>query len=254
MVKLSKRLLTIANIVPEGARLADIGSDHALLPTYLVQQGRVPFAVAGEVNKGPKEAAERQVRDAGLTGRIEVRLGNGLAVLQPGEIDAVSIAGMGGALIASILDAGQEKLQSVQTLILQPNVGEDLVRRWLRQHGWHLAAETILEEDGKIYEVLTAVRMEAEHRSDVPLYAERTVEETTLRLTEETLLRMGPYLIREPKDAWFRKWEYELDKLDMIRKQLERSTSESADDKRAELEVEKNRIREVLTCLRKDRP
>ncbi|EGL19932.1 MULTISPECIES: tRNA (adenine(22)-N(1))-methyltransferase TrmK [unclassified Paenibacillus] len=252
MVKLSQRLLEIAKKVPQGAKLADIGSDHALLPTFLVQQGTVPSAVAGEVNRGPAEAAQRQVRDANLSGQIEVRLGDGLSVLRPGEVDAVTIAGMGGALIASILDAGEDNLAGVTTLILQPNVGEDIVRKWLRSHGWHLADETILEEDGKIYEILTAVRMKPEDEGDAALYADRLLD--GLRVTGDTLLQMGPYLIQDPPAVWFSKWEYELDKLAMIRRQLDRSVSEKAEEKRSGLEAEISRIKEVLECLRKDKP
>ncbi|MFS0839610.1 tRNA (adenine(22)-N(1))-methyltransferase [Paenibacillus sp. 1P03SA] len=252
MVKLSQRLLEIAKKVPQGAKLADIGSDHALLPTYLVQQGTVPSAVAGEVNRGPAEAAQRQVRDANLSGRIEVRLGDGLSVLRPGEVDVVTIAGMGGALIASILDAGEDKLAGVSMLILQPNVGEDIVRWWLRSHGWHLAGETILEEDGKIYEILTAVRMKPEDEKDAALYADRIVHGLTL--SGDKLLQMGPYLTQDPPAVWFAKWEYELDKLAMIRRQLDRSVSGNAEEKRAALETEISRIKEVLECLRKDKP
>ncbi|MFB7812728.1 tRNA (adenine(22)-N(1))-methyltransferase TrmK [Paenibacillus chitinolyticus] len=252
MVKLSQRLLEIAKKVPHGAKLADIGSDHALLPTFLVQQGTVPSAVAGEVNRGPAEAAQRQVRDANLSGQIEVRLGDGLSVLRAGEVDAVTIAGMGGALIASILDAGEDKLTGVSTLILQPNVGEDIVRKWLRSHGWHLAGETILEEDGKIYEILTAVRMKPEDEGDAALYADRLLD--GLRVTGETLLQMGPYLIQNPPPVWYAKWEYELDKLAMIRRQLDRSVSGNAEEKRSGLEAEISRIKEVLECLRKDKP
>src|SRR5690606_19253288 len=88
MVSLSKRLQCIADQIPTGSRLADIGSDHALLPTYLAEQKRISFAVAGEVNTGPMKAAQRQVAAAGMGSIVNVRLGNGLEVIQEGEVDA----------------------------------------------------------------------------------------------------------------------------------------------------------------------
>lgn len=254
MVKLSQRLQDIADCVPEGARLADIGSDHALLPTFLVQRGTVPFAVAGEVNRGPMEAAAKQVREAGLTGRIDVRLGDGLAVVAPGEVDAVTIAGMGGALIASILEAGKAKLAGVRTLVLQPNVGEDSVRRWLSANGWLLVGERILEEDGKIYEILTALRADSAddiRRADA-LYEAADLG-NGLTLSGDLLYRMGPYLIREASDVWAKKWDQELNKLAYVREQVLRSELESARAKAEELQADMERIREVVECLRKDR-
>lgn len=107
MLRISKRLEMIAGGVPTGSRLADIGSDHALLPVYLAQKKQIVKAVAGEVNLGPFQAASRQVRDSVLDQVIDVRHGNGLEVVEVGEIDVITIAGMGGALIADILEAAR---------------------------------------------------------------------------------------------------------------------------------------------------
>ncbi|MFD0692801.1 tRNA (adenine(22)-N(1))-methyltransferase [Paenibacillus sp. GCM10027628] len=251
MVKLSKRLQMIADRVPKGTRIADIGSDHALLPTYLAQSGIITFAVAGEVNPGPFEAATRQVLESGLSAKISVRSGDGLAVIEPGEVDVITIAGMGGSLMASILEAGKDKLKGVRKLILQPNVGEDQVRRWLDEQSWLLESETILEEDGKIYEILTAapaknkVILEALYQ-DLRLPGEKTID-------KERLLLMGPFLMKEAPDVWFRKWESELEKLSMIETQLSRSTAEASKAKAEQITNEIREIKEVLACLQKDR-
>lgn len=252
MVKLSSRLQMIASQVPEGSRLADIGSDHALLPTYLVQQRVVPFAVAGEVNPGPLKAARQQVEEAGLVGRIEVRMGDGLAVLHPGEVNVITIAGMGGSLISSILEEGKEKLAGVKRLILQPNVGEEQVRRWLVGEGWVLCGEHILEEDGKIYEILNAERSSDAAAANGRLYRERVLG-NALRLSTERLLQMGPFLLEEASGVWFRKWESELRKLAMIRSRLELSEAEASKLRAQEFEREILEIKEVLQCLQKDR-
>ncbi|MCD1261559.1 tRNA (adenine(22)-N(1))-methyltransferase TrmK [Paenibacillus athensensis] len=247
-VKLSKRLQLIADLVPRGARLADIGSDHALLPVHLAQSGVVALAVAGEVNPGPLEAAKRQVAESGQGRLVDVRGGNGLAVIGAGEVDTITIAGMGGGLIATILEEGKAKLDGVSRLILQPNVGEELVRRWLDSEGWLLTSETIIEEDGKIYEILTAERGSAEALA--ALYARRTLE-GGLTLDKPRLQQLGPFLVGQKDEVWFRKWESELDKLAMIRRQLGLSESEASKNKALELEREINDIREVLLCLQK---
>ncbi|MCY9696564.1 tRNA (adenine(22)-N(1))-methyltransferase [Paenibacillus alginolyticus] len=254
MVKLSKRLQMIADRVPLGSKVADIGSDHALLPTYLAQQGIILFAVAGEVNPGPFEAATRQVLESGLSKKISVRSGDGLAVIETGEVNVITIAGMGGSLMASILEAGKHKLQGVSHLILQPNVGEDHVRRWLLEQGWKLESETILEEDGKIYEILTAIAVpDEEKRTLEALYNERQLP-GEVRVSKERLLQMGPYFISEAPEVWFTKWESELKKLAMIKGQLQLSSAEASAAKAEQVSQEMKEIKEVLACLQKVKP
>jgi tRNA (adenine22-N1)-methyltransferase len=253
MVKLSNRLLKIAERVPAGSRLADIGSDHALLPTYLVQQGTVPAAIAGEVNPGPYDAARKQVAEAGLTDLIQVRRGDGLQVLQAGETDTITIAGMGGSLIVSILSANPDKLEGVQTLVLQPNVGEDQVRRWLRGNGWLLVDETILEEDRKIYEIIVAVKDSNALRRMEQLYAEKSKLSCGLVLDTDWLDLFGPYLVHQADPVFVMKWELELGKLARILKTMEQSTLESARVKAEEISSQAAKIKEVLHCLPKDK-
>lgn len=254
MVKLSKRLQMIADRVPLGSKVADIGSDHALLPTYLAQQGIILFAVAGEVNPGPFEAATRQVLESGLSKKISVRSGDGLAVIEAGEVNVITIAGMGGSLMASILEAGKHKLQGVTHLILQPNVGEDHVRRWLLEQGWKLESETILEEDGKIYEILTVIAVPDKEKQTLEvLYAERQLP-GGVRVSKERLLQMGPYFINEAPEVWFTKWESELKKLAMIKGQLQLSSAEASVAKAEQVDQEMKEIKEVLACLQKVKP
>lgn len=108
-LELSKRLEKVGEFVPEAARLADIGSDHAYLPVALMLKGKITFAVAGEVVQGPFDSAQKQVRKNGLEEKIIVRLADGLAAIKPeDQINAVTIAGMGGSLIKDILEAGKK--------------------------------------------------------------------------------------------------------------------------------------------------
>ncbi|CAG7620162.1 tRNA (adenine(22)-N(1))-methyltransferase [Paenibacillus allorhizosphaerae] len=253
MLRLSKRLEMIAEEVPAGSRLADIGSDHALLPAYLAERGTIVNAVAGEVNPGPFEAAAKQVRSSGLEHRIDVRRGDGLEVIAPGEVDVITIAGMGGALIVSILEAGKPKLEGVTRLVLQPNVGESLVRAWLLEHNWALIGERIVEEDDKIYEILTAIAPGQGDMTNARIYEPLALSGKTIA-DRNVLLKMGPYLVREASSVWVKKWRFELEKLDKICAALGRSELDASRQKEDEFRQEMRTIEEVLACTQKARP
>ncbi|CDN41617.1 MULTISPECIES: class I SAM-dependent methyltransferase [unclassified Paenibacillus] len=254
---ISKRLSAIAGFVSKGSRIADIGSDHALLPVYLVQSGISPSGIAGELNEGPLEAARRGIAAAGLTSLIQARRGNGLEVLQTGEADAVTIAGMGGGLIRTILDEGAAagKLEGVTELVLQPNIGEELVRQWLREQGWYLQDETILEEDGKFYEVLHAVRNPEHATLNDRLYGSgTTLEGLSIQEESDLRLKMGPWLLRgrNETEAFALKWRSELKKLERIVGELQKSGTEEAAARAEGFRRECRLIEEVLSCSQAD--
>jgi tRNA (adenine22-N1)-methyltransferase len=205
--KLSVRLETVAKYVPKDSRLADIGSDHAYLPSYLAKNGRISFGIAGEVAQGPFQSAEKNVMAEGLTELISVRMGDGLEVIQPGDADCISIAGMGGSLIASILENGKEKLAAVKRLVLQPNINAIAIRDWLIDNHWELIAEEIIEEDNKIYEILVAEKGE-------PLVPYHDVHLETGRL-------VGPFLLQRKENAFIKKWSLEKKNWLRIYEQLE---------------------------------
>ncbi|MGZ9585031.1 tRNA (adenine(22)-N(1))-methyltransferase [Paenibacillus marinisediminis] len=253
IIKLSRRLQQIADLVPNGCRMADIGSDHALLPAYLAKSGLITYAVAGEVNRGPYEAAERQVQTYALEKMVHVRLGDGLAVIEQGEVDCITIAGMGGSLMVSILNAAPEKLAGVTRLVLQPNVGEDLVRRWLREHDWLLVHETILEEDGKIYEVLVADRTEAAAATEAyaAIYKPRQLD-CGIMLDEQWLLLMGPFLTQEPSEVFLRKWKGELQKQEKIIMTMAKAEADEVEVRRRHFEKHKATLEGILRCWQKE--
>lgn len=154
---LSARLACVASLVPAGARVADIGSDHAYLPAALVLDGKIDFAIAGEVVKGPYENAVHEIKDHQLEGKVIPRLADGLAAIEPADkVDTITIAGMGGSLIASILEKDKNKLTGIKRLVLQPNVGESQLREWLMNNHYQIMNEKIIEEDNHIYEIIVA--------------------------------------------------------------------------------------------------
>lgn len=200
--KLSKRLEAVASFVPTGAVVADIGSDHAYLPCYLVHNGIVKKAIAGEVVKGPYESAIRQVKLEGLEAHITVRLADGLKAVEKSDgVDTITIAGMGGPLIVSILDKCPEALQSVTRLILQPNIHAKVIREWAIRNGWAILDEVILKEDEKIYEILVLQR-------------------GAMELSEQEIL-LGKQLMANKTEVFAEKWSKEIDNWKRILTSLE---------------------------------
>ena len=187
---LSARLACVASLVPAGARVADIGSDHAYLPAALVLDGKIDFAIAGEVVKGPYENAVHEIKDHQLEGQVIPRLADGLAAIEPADkVDTITIAGMGGSLIASILEKGKDKLTEIKRLVLQPNVGESQLREWLMNNHYQIMNEKIIEEDNHIYEIIVA------EPSVVPFrYSKYELD-------------FGPFLLENKGPVFRKKWQ-----------------------------------------------
>ena len=187
---LSARLACVASLVPAGARVADIGSDHAYLPAALVLDGKIDFAIAGEVVKGPYENAVREIKDHQLEGQVIPRLADGLAAIEPADkVYTITIAGMGGSLIASILEKDKNKLTGIKRLVLQPNVGESQLREWLMNNHYQIMTEKIIEEDNHIYEIIVA------EPSVVPFrYSKYELD-------------FGPFLLENKGPVFRKKWQ-----------------------------------------------
>lgn len=158
MIKLSKRLETVASFVPKGSNIADIGTDHGYIPIYLTERGIVNRALAMDVGTGPLERACAHIKACGLAERIVTRLGDGLKNLQAEEADCIVIAGMGGELIIRIMEEGRHMWDSVRTWVLSPQSDLDKVRRYLEEWEFLIDRETMLKEDGKYYTVMRVVR------------------------------------------------------------------------------------------------
>ncbi|MFC0522581.1 tRNA (adenine(22)-N(1))-methyltransferase TrmK [Pontibacillus salicampi] len=201
-LQLSNRLKIVASYLPKKANFADIGSDHAYLPCYVCLHDEEATAIAGEVNEGPFQSARKEVRQQGLSDRIEVRKGNGLAVIEEKEVSQLTIAGMGATLIATILEEGKRKLTGVHRIIVQPNINAIVLRKWFLENGYELVSEDVIEEEGHFYEVLVADK----GASSNPYGVEDMEKE----------LYLGPFLLRDCSEPFIQKWTQEKNKLTRV--------------------------------------
>ena len=173
MMELSKRLQAVADMVTPGMRLADVGTDHAYIPIYLVEQHVIPEAIAMDINRGPLERAKEHIREYGFENKIKTRLSDGLQKLEAGEADAMIAAGMGGALVIKILEDRSEVAKRLKELILQPQSELGKVRRYLLDHGYQIIEENMILEDGKYYPMMKVLPCQEE---EAPIYTSEELE------------------------------------------------------------------------------
>lgn len=150
-VVLSKRLQALVDMVTPGMRVVDVGCDHGFVSISLVQKGISPGVLAMDVRKGPLSGAQEHITEYGYADYIETRLSDGLQEYRVGEADSIICAGMGGRLMMKILTESREKAQGLQELILQPQSELHVFRRFLRDEGYCIVDENILNEEGKYY-------------------------------------------------------------------------------------------------------
>lgn len=150
---LQPRLKLLADLVPQGARLADVGTDHGYVPVYLLQNGRIASAIASDINELPLAHARRTAEEYGVK-RISFTLCAGLERITPNECDTILIAGMGGETIIDILSAAPWTRSGRHMLLLQPQTKTELLRAWLCDEGYAIKREYLVEDKGKLYVVL----------------------------------------------------------------------------------------------------
>lgn len=225
MIPLNNRLKTVAKYIKHQT-LADIGSDHAYLPLYALENKLIENAVAGEVVIGPYEAAVENVSKYGASARIDVRLGSGLSVIKSLEVDVITICGMGGPLIAEILTQGKEKLNNFPRLILQSNIHTEAVRETLVKLGYEIIAEEIIKEKKHIYEIIVAEHAEKKFHYN------------------PSELKFGPLLMNNKNDIFYEKWDREYQHLTKVYKKIKDETAHA--EKCMQIKKEIMMLKEVL--------
>ncbi len=153
-IKLDGRLSSCAEFVRNGARLADIGTDHAYLPVYLALNGKIKSAIAADINKRPLESGAETINRFGVSDIVKVRLSDGLAKISACECDDIAIAGMGGELICSIISRADWLKNSEKQLILQPMTRAEVLRKYLYRNGFEIIKDRAAQSDGRIYAVM----------------------------------------------------------------------------------------------------
>lgn len=195
-MQLSLRLSAIADMVTTGNRLVDVGCDHGYLPVYLIQQKKIPSAIAMDVRKGPLSRAKEHIRQYGLEEYIQTRLSDGLENLKAGEGDTLVIAGMGGPLMERILTDGQSVRDSFSEMILQPQSDIPHFRRFIQSQGFQIVEEKMVEEEGKFYPMMRVVRTCPEGDGN-----ENLVSEAAPYTFEEAF---GKFLLKEHNPVLYR--------------------------------------------------
>lgn len=233
-MKLSRRLETIASFVPEGSRIADIGTDHGYIPIHLVQEGKAKHAIAMDVRKGPLLRAQAHIHEAGLEAHVEVRLSDGLLKLEQNEADCVVIAGMGGELIIHILEEGRGLWEGIPHWVLSPHSELDKVRRFLEEQEFFIERETMIKEEGKFYTVMGINRTNKAGEKD----------------NREISYRYGRSLL-ESKDPVLKEYlKKEEEQLEQIMRGLSESQTEAAVRRIEELKLELAYNKEAQNAVR----
>lgn len=164
---LGNRLSVCSNLVREKAKLADIGTDHAYLPIWLLKEGKIDSAIAADINEGPLEYAKQNAEKYGLSNKLTTRISDGLKEIDSNEVTDIVIAGMGGELILSIIKECDWIRDSRYNLILQPMSKPEELRLGLYGMGFEIEEEIPVEDSGKVYSVIRAEYTDEKIETDI---------------------------------------------------------------------------------------
>jgi len=167
-ISIGDRLLNIAEMVGSCEVLLDVGTDHGLLPIYLLQEGIISNAIAVDICAGPLEQAKRNAQKYNLLNKIDFIISNGLSNVNR-NFDYITIAGLGSNTIMEILENAKNKLNMNCKIVIQSNNGCYLVRKWCISKGWDIVDERIINENNLYYEI---VKFEYVGIKELPAYSE----------------------------------------------------------------------------------
>ena len=236
--RIPKRMLAIANLVDNSKVLADVGCDHAYISINLLEKGKVERIIASDLREGPLNIARDNIRLYGFEDRIETRLCAGLCGYEAGEVDTILISGMGGMLVKEILSESIDVVKQADTLILEPQSDLRVVRAYLKDIGFEIIDEDMLNEGGKYYQIIKAVKSKEriEDCDDLGAMAEN---------------EFGPILIKKKHPVlleFLKKRKNHYERL-LQNKSFLTSQSATNNDRIAIIENELNMIKEALSRI-----
>lgn len=229
-MKLSPRLKCVADMVEKGSYVADIGTDHAYIPIYLIKEGFCKRAIGTDVRTGPLKRAEENVKIYGLKGSIELRQGYGLSPIAECGADCVIMAGMGGYLISDILDKDKLIAKKIDYFILQPIQAPEAVREFLYKNGYKIYDEALVRENQKIYQVIAA-------------------KHGTEEIDDNIYFEIGKKLIDKNEPMLTELIERKIEELDSVIHKVGTMNSINAQNRVEECRAKIQKYREVLKCL-----
>lgn len=188
-MKLDSRLMAIADLVRKDKVFADIGTDHAYLPVYLVENRIINCAIAADLRVGPLENAKETVVSHNLSDKIELRLSDGLDNFSENEVQEIAVAGMGGLLISSFIERTDWLKNSNVHLILQPMTHIEELRKTLFDNGFIIDKEVVAEDGDKLYIIISAC-----YYGDATVYTELDLIVGRLPINEDLLSKK--YLVK----------------------------------------------------------
>lgn len=226
-MKLSRRLEKIASFIPKNSIVADIGTDHGYIPVYLIENNISKKVIGTDISKGSLNKIVDLIKLEGLEDKIEARLGNGLEVIRPFEVDSVIVSGMGGILIKKILAEDLDTTRSINNYILQPMIGVIELRKYLIANNFEIIDEELVLEDDKYYEIMLARKGKQHVMNDIDYEISRILIEKRHPLLSRFL-------------------EYKIDKTNKIMYEIQKIETEKSNNKYEELTEMLGRYKEVL--------
>lgn len=224
------RLLNAADMIIKGKAVADIGADHALLSIYLLENNLVPGVIIGELGDGPYQRAVRAVNDSKVSDWIDARQGDGLQVLQSGEVSSVIIAGMGATTIVEILSYDWEKSNSFERFVFQPMSKAEYLRKELAFRGWPIIEERLVKENDQLFVLIAAQPGDEAYAMD------------------DLELEIGPYILKADNEYKAEFINLYLDKYRKIVSNLNKSTSAATKEVAANYTKKILRLEEMLNA------
>lgn len=210
--KISNRLKKCADLVSCGSKIADIGTDHAYIPIYLMLQRKISHAIACDIGEGPLKNAEKNIKNYGFENNIETRLSDGFSNIKENEADEIIIAGMGGNMISNILNYCPWKNKFKKRFILNPMKYEEKLHEFLFSNGYEIQNEIAVKCSGKSYLIIDA-HFTGEKYNPLPheLYIgklENNLDEHAFGLIKKQIKNIENHRLGAHAERDFRKEQY----------------------------------------------